>query len=122
MKLYIGNIPENIDDFNLRKFFSLFGEEAATFRVVTKDSGDKVYRFGYAEITSPSLAQRLIREYNGANFDGNTLHIREYHERTPLNERRAPAWAAKPYHGPERRRSERRLPDLSLLAMDAAFS
>lgn len=108
MKLFIGNIPEDINDYDLRRFFGMFGHEDASFHIYdTGSSGIPVY-FGIATYADGQAARKAINSFNRKELHGRPIVVREYLERSIYNERRAPAWAAKPYEGPERRRYDRR--------------
>lgn len=112
MNLYIGNIPQNADDFGLRKFFHMFGQEKATFRIVEKEAHGQTYRYGYAELPGDSkgvtVARSLIRKYNGKPMGGNRIVVREFCHRNYANDRRAVDWRSRPWNGRERRSTDRR--------------
>lgn len=112
MNLYIGNIPRNADDYGLRKFFQMFGQEDAAFRIVEKEAHGQTYRYGYAELGNNakglSLARSLIRKFNGKNMGEKRIVVREFYHRNYANDRRAVDWRNRPWNGRERRSTDRR--------------
>lgn len=108
MKVFIGNIPESVNDYDLRKFFGMFGHEDASFRIYDTGSSGIPVHFGVASFTNRLDALKAISSYHKSELKGRKIVVREYLERSIYNERRAPAWAAKPYDGLERRKFDRR--------------
>ena len=108
MQVFIGNIPDNVGDYDLRKFFGLFGHEDVSFRIFDTGSSGIPVHFGVATFNSRLDGLKAINTYNRSDLDGQKIVVREYVERSIYNERRAPEWAAKPYDGAERRRYDRR--------------
>jgi len=108
MKLFIGNIPEDINDYDLRQFFGMFGHDDASFRIYDTGASGVPIDFGIATYNNAQEARQAISNFHKKELKGRPIIVREYVERSIYNERRAPAWAAQPYDGPERRRYDRR--------------
>lgn len=108
MDVYIGNITVNTTLSDVVNHFRGFAKKAR-FRIVDKklEDGTRAY-FAVAEFDTEKLALKAIKKLNGSLLRGQKVHMREYYHRNYSNERRAVNWREKPWHGPERRRSERR--------------
>lgn len=108
MELFIGNIPDDIDDYDLRKFFQVVGEQAS-FRIVTSDGGhNKAYRYGLASFDSDKLARQVVKRFNGMVFKDKRVVVREFAHRNYSNERRALNWRQADWDKSERRNRDRR--------------
>jgi len=108
MNVYIGNIPDDVVDYDLRRLFKPVVGAAGSFKVVEKRLNDGIYRYGFADIEPQKLALEAIGKFNGTEFRGRRLIVREFLHRSYSNERRAIDWRQKPWHKDERRDSERR--------------
>lgn len=108
MELYIGNIPEGVDDYDLRKFMGVSGSEAR-FRVIEKagKNGRRI-RYGYAEIEPAKLAIKVMSKNHGREWLGNKIVLREFRHRSYSNERRSLNWREVEWQGDERRQVDRR--------------
>jgi len=108
MEIYIGILPNNIVDYDLRKFFNIVGSQA-TFRIVTHDHGNGVKaRYGLVEVDSEKLGFQLIARFNGKKLKGNKVAVREYQRRNYSNDRRDINWRKMDWHDLERRTDDRR--------------
>ena len=108
MELYIGNIPDNIDDYDLRKFFQIVGEQAS-FKVLSQDGGHKeAHRYGIASFDSDKLALQAAKRFNGVLFKDKQVIVKQYTHRNYSNERRALNWREVEWNKTERRNSDRR--------------
>jgi len=108
MEIYIGILPGNIDDYDLRKFFNIVGTQAS-FRIVTHDHGNGIKaRYGLVEVDSEKLGFQLIARFNGKEIKGNKMVVREYLRRNYSNDRRAINWRQMDWQEMERRRDDRR--------------
>lgn len=73
-----------------------------------------VDHYGLLEVRPAKLALRIVRELQGTSLHGRTLDVHRYYQRSLLHERRK---SDPPYEAetlPERRREERRRPELCL--------
>lgn len=108
MELFIGNIPDNIDDYDLRKFFRVVGEQAS-FKIVTSDGGhNKAHRYGLASFDSDKLARQVAKRFNGMAFKDKRVVVREFTHRNYSNDRRALNWRNVEWDKTERRGRDRR--------------
>jgi RNA recognition motif-containing protein len=108
MELYIGNIPDGIDDYDLRKFMGISGGDAR-FRIIEKDgkNGRRI-RYGYADIEPNKLAIKAMSKNHGREWYGNKIVLREFRHRSYSNERRSLNWRQVDWQGEERRKVDRR--------------
>lgn len=122
MELYIGNLPQDVTAFDLRKLFTpVVGSNSGkfsflrartepfmNFKIVEQRSAGGMVRFGWADIEPDEVAERCIEQLNKTVFQGNAIVVREFFHRRAMNERRALDWRSKPWHGEERRVGQRR--------------
>ena len=108
MQVFIGNIPKSVNDYDLRKFFGMFGQDDVSFHIYDTGSSGIPVHYGVATFNSRLDGLKAINSYHQCELKGQRIVVREYVNRTIYNERRAPAWAAKPYDGLERRKYDRR--------------
>lgn len=132
MQLFIGNLPRNLNTFELRRLVErallpqgiqettkhfLFRSERlkrAEYEVFDKLTFYGIMRHGKANIEPDVLAERVIERLDGAPFRDNQLVVREFVVRINNNDRRALTWRMKSWRGDERRLRERRQPTVDL--------
>lgn len=80
-KLYVGNLPFEATDADLRSLFSQAGhcESAA---VVTDRHTGRSRGFGFVEMSSADEAAHAIQQFNGSNFMGRNITVSEAREQT----------------------------------------
>ncbi|KPK37545.1 MAG: hypothetical protein AMJ69_11140 [Gammaproteobacteria bacterium SG8_47] len=96
MDLYIGNLPSDVDEQELRAFFKGCARDKS------------VKRYGLAMIEPDKAALKALRKFDRAKFKDSLVTVREFVHRSYSNERRSPNWRARHWHRPERRCCERR--------------
>ena len=108
MELYIGNIPDGIEDYDLRKLFHVSGDQAS-FKIVCRDGGhNKSHCYGLASFDSDKVARQVARHVNGMPFKDKRLVVKTYSHRNYSNERRALNWREQKWEKTERRNLDRR--------------
>lgn len=75
-KLYVGNLPYNIESEQLTERFSSFGDVVSANVITDKFSG-RSKGFGFVEFASDSDAQKAIAELNGAELNGRKIVVNE---------------------------------------------
>lgn len=108
MDIFVGNLPLSVTVVELRR---LFGKAGATarYRIVQKQYADGTTRcYGRAMIEPDESARILIGSLDRALLHGRPLEVRRFVQRNLANERRAPMWRGRPWHGLDRRKGERR--------------
>jgi RNA recognition motif-containing protein len=81
MNVYIGNLPRDITDEELRKAFEAFGEVTSTTIIKDKFSGEP-RGFGFVEMQVNAEAQAAIAGLNGTQLKGQTLIVNEARARS----------------------------------------
>jgi RNA recognition motif-containing protein len=74
MKIYVGNLPYEVTEEELRQEFATFGEVASVSIVKDKYSG-RSRGFGFVEMASVSQGQAAIAGLNGKTLKDQTLTV-----------------------------------------------
>jgi RNA recognition motif-containing protein len=74
MKIYVGNLPHELTEQELREEFAAFGEVASVSIVKDKYSGQP-RGFGFVEMASVSQGQAAIAGLNGKTLKDQTLNV-----------------------------------------------
>lgn len=83
MKLYVGNLPFNIDDGKLKELFASFGDvEEAT--VITDRFSGRSKGFGFVTFSKEEDARKAIKEMHDKEVEGRNLKV---NEAKPMEER-----------------------------------
>ena len=110
MIVFIGNLSAEISANDLVAVGQLAVGTAV--RIYKKQDGNGgLYRYGLVHLDPEEQGRKLIRQLHGISMRGNSLEAREFRYRHVGNERRRLDWRSVPWHGVERRKSERRAPD-----------
>jgi len=108
MEIYVGILTNDIDDYDLRKFFNIVGTQV-TFTIVTHDHGNNVKtHYGLVEVESEKLGFQLIARFNGKLIRDCKVVVREYIRRNYSNDQRAINWRQVDWQNDERRNDDRR--------------
>jgi RNA recognition motif-containing protein len=76
MNIYVSNLSFNIQDEDLRQFFSEYGEVTSAKIINDKFTG-KSRGFGFVEMPDNAAAQKAIAELDGGSVDGRTIKVVE---------------------------------------------
>src|SRR5262245_47176084 len=82
-RLYVGNIPYNTTDADLRTLFGQNGRLVSEVKIVTDRETGQSRGFAFVEMAKPDEAQAVITELNGASMGGRSIVVNEARERTP---------------------------------------
>lgn len=74
IRLYIGNLPEEMDRQDLVSVFAEAGDSIST-KVITDRKTGKCRGFGFVTVKTPEEADQFIEKFNGYVFQENTLKI-----------------------------------------------
>jgi RNA recognition motif-containing protein len=74
VKIYVGNLPHELTEQELREEFAAFGEVTSVSIVKDKYSGQP-RGFGFVEMTSVSQGQAAIAGLNGKTLKDQTLNV-----------------------------------------------
>ena len=71
-KLYVGNLPFDIENMDLENLFSESGTVQSVNIVKDRDSG-RNKGFGFVEMKNQKEAADAIEKFNGFDFNGRTI-------------------------------------------------
>jgi RNA recognition motif-containing protein len=74
MKIYVGNLPHEVTEQELRQEFATFGEVTSVNIIKDKYSG-RPRGFGFVEMASVSQGQAAIAGLNGKTVRDQTLNV-----------------------------------------------
>ncbi|MEK6928949.1 MAG: RNA-binding protein [Nanoarchaeota archaeon] len=75
-KLYVGNLPFDVDQKKLAELFSAYGEVGEVALITFKDTG-RSKGFGFVTLQSDEMAEKAIAEMNGKEIEGRKLTVNE---------------------------------------------
>jgi RNA recognition motif-containing protein len=81
MNIYVGNLPHQTGESELRQLFEKYGEVSKVSIITDKFSGEP-RGFGFVEMPGKEQAQAAISELHGKELSGRTLNVSEARPRT----------------------------------------
>ena len=90
VRLYIGNLPEDITRQDLETVFSEGGDASASAKLITDRKTGKCRGFGFVTVKTDEEADQFIEKFNGATVKETTLKIEKALPRAKENEGEAP--------------------------------
>ena len=85
--MYVGNIPYEVNEEELREQFSAHGEVTEVFMVMDRETG-RPKGFAFVTMESREGMEAAMRELDGTDFNGRTIKVNEARpreERTPFS-------------------------------------
>lgn len=76
MNIYVSNLSFNVQDEDLREFFTPYGEVTSAKIINDKESG-RSRGFGFVEMADAEASKKAIAELNEATVDGRTIKVME---------------------------------------------
>ena len=76
MNIYVSNLSFNIQDEDLREFFTPFGEVTSAKIISDRETG-RSRGFGFVEMSDDAASKKAIAELDGAEVDGRTMKVME---------------------------------------------
>ena len=76
MNIYVGNLPREATEDDLRQAFEAFGEVASAKIITDRFTGDS-RGFGFVEMGNGTEAQAAISGLNGKDLKGRSLRVNE---------------------------------------------
>ena len=76
MNIFVSNLSFNIQDEDLREFFTPYGEVTSAKVINDKFTGSS-RGFGFVEMSDDAASQKAIAELNGSQVDGRTIKVME---------------------------------------------
>lgn len=80
-KLYVGNLPFNTTEADLRQLFEAHGEVTSASIVMDRETG-RSRGFGFVEMANDSDATNAINAVNGQQMGGRALQVNEARPKT----------------------------------------
>lgn len=74
MNIYVGNLPFNLEEEELRTMFEAFGEVESAKIIMDRFSG-RSKGFGFVEMPSNSEADQAIKALNGKFIEGKNIKV-----------------------------------------------
>ena len=76
MNIYVSNLSLNVQDEDLREFFTEYGEVSSA-KVITDKFTGKSRGFGFVEMPDNEAAQKAIAELDNATVENRTIRVME---------------------------------------------
>ena len=84
MNIYVGNLPFNLGEDDLSKFFEEYGEVSSVKIISDKFTG-RSKGFGFVEMDNDDEARTAIEELNNAEVAGRNIKVNESRPRSNDN-------------------------------------
>jgi RNA recognition motif-containing protein len=81
IRLYVGNLPAELDREGLEKIFSESGD-SISLKIISDTKTGKCRGFGFVTVETPEAATTVIEKFNGYDFNGALLKLEEALPRT----------------------------------------
>ena len=76
MNIYVGNLPYNLTDDELRAAFAAFGNVTSAKIIMDKYSG-RSKGFGFVEMDNDSEAEEAIKKLDNSDMKGRNLRVNQ---------------------------------------------
>jgi RNA recognition motif-containing protein len=76
MNLYVSNLGFNVQDDDLREFFTPYGEVTSA-RIITDKATGQSRGFGFVEMKDEAAAKKAMAELNDATVEGRNIKVVE---------------------------------------------
>lgn len=78
MRIYVGNLPYEVSEEELRETFSAYGN-VTSVNIITDRATGRSKGFGFVEMPSASEGQTAISELNGKRMGDRTITVNPAH-------------------------------------------
>ena len=82
-RLYVGNLPFDVDESQLRTLFQEGGREVSEVKMITDRETGRPRGFAFVEMGSQADVQAAISALNGREVGGRALTVNEAREQAP---------------------------------------
>jgi RNA recognition motif-containing protein len=82
-RLYVGNLPFDVDESQLRSLFQEEGREVTEVKMITDRETGRPRGFAFVEMGNQANAQAAITALNGREVGGRALTVNEAREQAP---------------------------------------
>lgn len=76
MNIYVSNLGFNVQDEDLRQFFTPFGEVTSAKIINDRETG-RSRGFGFVEMSDNTAARKAITDLNGGTVEGRMIKVVE---------------------------------------------
>ena len=76
MNIYVSNLSFNVQDEDLKEFFTPYGEVTSA-KIITDKFTGKSRGFGFVEMSDEAASKKAIAELNDASVDGRNIKVTE---------------------------------------------
>src|SRR3954468_14798412 len=76
MNIYVSNLSFNVQDEDLKEFFTEYGEVSSA-KVITDKFTGKSRGFGFVEMPDDAAAQKAIAELDNGTVEGRNIRVME---------------------------------------------
>ena len=76
MNIYVSNLSFNVQDEDLKEFFTPYGEVTSA-KIITDKFTGKSRGFGFVEMSDDEASKKAIAELNDASVDGRNIKVME---------------------------------------------
>lgn len=76
MNIYVSNLSFNVQDEDLKEFFTPYGEVTSA-KIITDKLTGKSRGFGFVEMPDDEASKKAIAELNDASVDGRNIKVVE---------------------------------------------
>jgi RNA recognition motif-containing protein len=82
-RLYVGNLPFDTNESQLRTLFQEGGRQVTEVKIVTDRDTGRARGFAFVEMGSQGDADAAVNALNGREFGGRVLTVNEAREQAP---------------------------------------
>lgn len=76
MNIYVSNLSFDVQDEDLKEFFTPYGEVTSA-KIITDKLTGKSRGFGFVEMSDDEASKKAIAELNDASVDGRNIKVME---------------------------------------------
>jgi RNA recognition motif-containing protein len=98
MNIYVSNLSFNVQDEDLKEFFTPYGEVTSA-KIITDKFTGKSRGFGFVEMSDNEAAQKAIAELDNGTVEGRSIKVMEA---KPKEERPARSNGGSPFRNDNR--------------------
>lgn len=88
MKLFVGNLPFNVTEDQLKEIFEKYGEIKSLKLITDRETG-RSRGFAFVEFAEKDSANNAIKEYNGQTLDGRSVVVKVANDKAARPPRRS---------------------------------
>jgi len=74
MNIYVSNLSFNVQDEDLRSFFTPYGEVTSAKIITDRETG-RSRGFGFVEMPDEDEGHKAIKQLNGSRVDGRSISV-----------------------------------------------